>query len=380
MPSDSKMRILFIAPAPPPPGGIESVTESLLDFIRLHDTGYEIVHYNTSHRFRPVTNETAWVRILTGVQNSIQTLYRTLNLLKDKPSVIHLATSASLSLLRDYLIIFLAGRKGIPVIVHWHFGRIPELQERKNWEWRMLIRVAKKCARNIVIDKRSFMTLSRNGILHLANIPNPLSVETTRIAENLQGKPGNRIKNRLIFVGHILKSKGVYELVESCLGLEEPPELIMIGPYEPPVKSDLERLAASRNGGSWLMFTGTLNHIEVLERMRMTQILVLPSYTEGFPMVVIEAMAMGCALIATDVGGIPEALAVGSEAACGLCIPPGQVPPLRNAITELLADPEKIELYSRNGITRALTHYTMDNIEMQYRKAWKQACSGLRSN
>lgn len=366
------MRILFVAPAPPPPGGIESVTESLLNYVRQHDNGYELVHYNTSHRYRPVTNETVIVRILTGIQNSVQTLFKVKSLMNTPPSLIHVASSASLSLFRDYLIVRSARRKGIPVVLHWHFGRIPDLKQKQNWEWKMLFCVARLSSMNIVIDQRSYEALSSAGILELVNIPNPLSAETTKISLNLQAANVDRVKNRLIFVGHVIKSKGVYELAEACSGLPEPPELLMVGPYEPEIRKDLELIASSRNNGNWITFTGSVSHSEVLEYMIHAPVLVLPSYTEGFPMVVIEAMAMGCAVIATDVGGIPEALAIGTTKPCGICIESRQVQPLRMAIEELFGDQDAISSFSKNGITRASTQYTMERVELQYRKIWNQ--------
>lgn len=370
------MKILFIAPAPPPPGGIESVTESLLGYVRLHNTGYELIHYNTTHQFRPVTNESIAVRIFSGFQNALQTYFRIRSMMKSRPSLVHLASSASLSLFKDYLIVLAARRKKIPVVVHWHFGRIPAIQQQNNWEWKMLLRVVRLSSMTVVIDKRSYETLISAGIRKLVNIPNPLSAETEKMALALQAQHHKRVTNRLVFVGHIIKTKGVFELAEACAGLSVPPELLMIGPCESATRLALEKIASTKNDGNWLKFTGSLQLSEVLEHMKQAPILVLPSYTEGFPMVVIEAMAMGCAVIATDVGGIPEALAIGTDEPCGICVPAQQVPSLQNAIVELSGNPSAISTFSRRGLSRVLSHYTIEKVEMQYRENWRQTLAG----
>ena len=87
---------------------------------------------------------------------------------------------------------------------------------------------------------------------------------------------------------------------------------------------------------------------------------MLPSHTEGFPNVVLEAMAVGRPIIATDVGAIAEMLAVGTSEACGCCIPSRDVPALQSAIGRILADPETWEEAGRRARDRARRMYSCD--------------------
>jgi glycosyltransferase involved in cell wall biosynthesis len=311
---------------------------------------------------------------LTGFSNSTRTYFQIRRLIKNEnPKVIHLSSSSSLALIKDFSIISFARRFNIPVVMHWHFGRIPTLSVQKNWEWKLLSSIIRKSAFSIVIDNKSYKTLISAGFANVQNIPNPIDLDFEQNAKTFSEKIHTRVQGRIIFVGHIIKDKGVYELVEACTHLTEIKELLLIGPYEEDVKKELFKIADKRSNGVWLRFKGPLVKDHVLQQMRNSPILVLPSYTEGFPMVVIEAMAMGCAVIATDVGAIPEMLAVSTKTPCGICVPVQDIEKLKEAVLSLVKDPNKAELMGKMGIKRVLNHFTLDIVMNQYKSVWENA-------
>ena len=77
-------------------------------------------------------------------------------------------------------------------------------------------------------------------------------------------------------------------------------------------------------------------------------LMVLPSFTEGLPNVVLESLAAGVAVVATDVGGTPEVVCSGEN---GLLVPPGDRPALARRITEMLADDQRRREMGRRGRT-----------------------------
>jgi glycosyltransferase involved in cell wall biosynthesis len=372
------MKILLIAPLPDqggPKGGMGSVTENMIHFFENNKDIVQLSYYNTLHKIRPITSSSLLVRILTGISNSLKTYYGTLFILKkNKPDLIHLASSASFALIKDYLIVEAARRRNIPIVMHWHFGRVPDLAVAKNWEWSLFKYVIRHCTLSIVIDPKTLETLQKEGISNILYIPNSMAPDVENKAKGLKhNKNQHRNKNKLIYVGHVIKDKGVFELVEACSKIPAIDELMLVGSYSEEIKKELAVIAAKKNEGTWLKFTGQQSKEQVLEIMSNSSVLALPSYTEGFPMVIVEAMAMGCAIIATNVGAIPEMLAITSDKPCGICIPPQNVDKLEAAILSLFGNAENINILGQRGVERVLKTYNFEKVNGEYLKAWGMA-------
>jgi len=291
-------------------------------------------------------------------------------ILKYKPTVLHITSSATLGLIKDIIIIRLAKLMKTPIVIHWHFGRIPDLARIHNWEWRFLKYVVRNSDSSIVIDQKSYETLLAQGFNNVENIPNPIPFDIEQRAKELLTQNSIRSSGKVIFVGHVIRDKGVFELVEACTDISEIQELIIIGPYEEDIKKQLITLAKRKKDGNWLKLLGQQNKDFVLYSMAKSQILILPSYTEGFPNVVIEAMAMGCAVIATDVGAIPEMINYGYKNPCGICVPPQNVEKLKGAILELIENPENANIMGQRGIEKVLCNYTLEKVVKQYLRVW----------
>jgi glycosyltransferase involved in cell wall biosynthesis len=263
--------------------------------------------------------------------------------LRFKPDAVVIRSSASMGLVRDFVLCALARLLGAPADVAFHFGRIPELAVQRNWEWRLLglvIRTARtvsvldRCSRAVLVD--SFPN-SR-----IAQIPNAVDLGWI---DEIRGRanPGRskRAVPLFVFVGVVLASKGVVELVDACSRVDADLELEMVGPVGPEMKVQLYAIAAKREGGRWLRFTGAVSNGEALERIAAADVFVLPSYTEGFPVSVLEAMALGTAIVATRVGAIPEMLQGNDGEAAGIIVPPRDTESLKLAMEDLLQNPAK---------------------------------------
>ena len=87
----------------------------------------------------------------------------------------------------------------------------------------------------------------------------------------------------------------------------------------------------------WFHYHGPKPHDDAVRMMAAADLFTLPSYSEGFPNVVAEAMALGKPILATTVGAIPEMLDIGGPEECGVVVPPREVEPLAAALERLLA-------------------------------------------
>jgi colanic acid/amylovoran biosynthesis glycosyltransferase len=105
-----------------------------------------------------------------------------------------------------------------------------------------------------------------------------------------------------------------------------------------PMRPDLERLAEHLDIGKVVVFEGALEQKGVLEQLRLADVFLLTSRDEWLGVVLLEAQAAGVPIVATNVGGIPEAVLAGKSA---ILVPPGDVEAAAAAMAELLKDPER---------------------------------------
>lgn len=99
-------------------------------------------------------------------------------------------------------------------------------------------------------------------------------------------------------------------------------------------------------------------------------VMAFPSISEGFPYVVLEAMLCGAAIVATDVGGVREALGT-----CGLLVPSKSPTTMADAIGFLLANPAERHRLGRNAQERALKYFTERQFLIAYRNAYQEMSS-----
>jgi glycosyltransferase involved in cell wall biosynthesis len=104
-----------------------------------------------------------------------------------------------------------------------------------------------------------------------------------------------------------------------------------------PKEEELERLAAQLGIGDRVSFPGAVGQDEIRRRYAAASIFCLPSFAEGLPGVLIEAMAMAVPVVAARIMGTPELV---EEGVSGLLVPPARADLLADALSELAADPD----------------------------------------
>lgn len=307
-------------------------------------------------------------RCSSGFFELLAPLWTIIRLIKRKEgTILHVCSSGSLGLIRDYLLSLYSRAHGVKMVLHLHFGRIPTISQKNSFEWRFLKRIIQKVAKVIVMDQKSKNSLEAEGFTNVSYLPNPISQRVLNRIASISSRYVRRNK-RVLYVGHLYKEKGIYELVEACSTIPDV-ELIMAGHSSDEVKMHLESLSNRLNFGG-LVFLGEITHDEVIEQMLQTMVFALPSYTEGFPNVILESMACGCSIVGTSVGAIPEMLDIGSNQECGICVPPRSVSELRCALMKGLT-PEVALLNSRNAKRKVCDHYSIDIVAQALLHIWQ---------
>jgi glycosyltransferase involved in cell wall biosynthesis len=159
---------------------------------------------------------------------------------------------------------------------------------------------------------------------------------------------------RLVWVGRICEEKGVPVLLEASERLVREGlafELVMVG--EGPLRGAAEAVIRERGLGEQIIITGWMNGEEVREQIARSHAMVLPSFAEGLPAVIMEAMALRRPAISTYIAGIPELIEPGQN---GWLVPAGSVDALVDAMREVIQAPvselERLGRASRDAVLR----------------------------
>lgn len=156
---------------------------------------------------------------------------------------------------------------------------------------------------------------------------------------------------RLVSVGRLAEEKGHLLLIDAAARLRDRGlefELILVGdgPLRGAIEGLIDRLDLNRR----VRVTGYLGTDEVRRELEAARAMVLPSFAEGLPVVIMEAMALGRPVISTYVAGIPELVEPGKS---GWLVPAGALDPLVDAMAEVLAaEPATLEAMGRAGAAR----------------------------
>lgn len=282
---------------------------------------------------------------------------------KDNYSVIHICSSASLGLFKDLFLVLISKLFKVKIVLHFHFGRIPDLEKKNNWEWMLLSLAAKIANKNIVMDMKSFHVLERY-VQNVAYIPNPLNPEVGDLIETSSNV--NRKDKVVLFCGQCYKEKGLFELIDAVMALNNI-ELRIIGPITDETKKDLINYSSHNER---IKILGPYPYKETIKEMCMCSVFALPSYSEGFPNVILESMACGCPIITTDVGAIPEMLDIENGFNNGICVKPREVEGLKNAIQRMLDDREYAIRCGKNAQKRVNELYSMPKVWNQLVNIW----------
>ena len=360
------MKVLMISPLTGVVGGISVWTRNVLAYFqKRNDIELDLFDFARTRTGQMVPNR--FKRIFLAVCDySILTIRAIRYARRYDGEVIHLCSSASYLLVRDYAILrCLQRNKRAKTCIHFHFGRIPELAMSHNWEWKLLKKVINLADEVIVMDKRSYDTLSANKVDRVCLLPNPLSESVAQMIESVEEVRNERL---VLFAGHCIQTKGVCELVSACRQIPDI-KLRLVGSISQDMRKKLYEMASE--DFTWLEIKGQIPHLDTIREMKSCDMFVLPTYTEGFPNVIIEAMACGCPIVASAVGAIPEMLAEEDGKHFGQLIRAKDPDQLRLAIERYLNDPEfKFECAS-NAQRRVNERYNIERVGQQLSHIWR---------
>lgn len=165
---------------------------------------------------------------------------------------------------------------------------------------------------------------------------------------------------RLVCIGRLCEQKGQLLLVEAAGQLAAEGlrfKLVLVG--DGPLRTEIEAMIARLNLQEHVEVIGWAINSEVRQHILASRAMVLPSFAEGLPVAIMEALALSRPVISTYVAGIPELVEPG---VCGWLVPPGSVEALTVAMRAALQMPvEKLEQMGRAGAERVAQRHDAEN-------------------
>lgn len=163
---------------------------------------------------------------------------------------------------------------------------------------------------------------------------------------------------RLLFVGRFDHVKGLFLLIDALgrLARERPGvHLDLVG--DGPQRSELEMAVSEQQLENHITFHGYLSQSKIREILSDVDVCVMSSFAEGIPVVLMEAMAAGVAVVAPRIAGIPELIDDGHN---GLLFHPGNADALVSALRRVLDDPELRNTFAERGRRRVAEEFNLD--------------------
>ena len=341
MPSRT-IRVTIVAPGPKSEGGIRSVVERIIP--RLEERDDIDVTWLASQRAG-----SSLAKLLFFVQAVVKAF-----LYIPRSDIVHLHGAVHLSLLRKSVFIWLAALFRCRIVYHFHAPQtvFEEFFATSGLKCRYALATLRRCDAIAVLSDSWEHTVRK--VLPDSNIVviyNPVME-----AQTVTAVPAPESRD-VLYLAHLIRRKGFDDLIKAfqqVAAAVPDARLVFCGSGETEYASQLgAELGISDN----LVFRGWIHETEIANQLAAATVFCLPSYDEGLPMGILEAMSSGVAIVTTPVGGVPDVL---THEVNALLFQPGDIESLGEQLIRLLTDADLRE--------RLLAQALSDSVAFQPQK------------
>lgn len=349
-----KKKVCMIIPSFTAKGGISSVVSGYRGSKLEND--YEIKYIQT------YCDGNKLVKLMKAIKSYIVFL---LYLIKWKPDLVHMHSSFGPSFYRSLPFIYLSSWFRIPIINHIHGSEFDKLYTNASkWKKQRVKKAWRKCDQFIVLSSEwmsrfsKVIPLNKMYVIHNYSIPHGVYASSNNV---------------ILFLGAINEMKGCYDAVEVISDIKEKiPDvrLVMAGDGDVDrVREKAREYGLEKN----ILFPGWVRGDRKDRYLQKCRVFFLPSYSEGMPMSILEAMGYGKPVVSTNVGGIPKIVKNDGN---GYLCNPGDIKAFSSSLSELLTDKEKSVKMGKSSYEKIISDYSLDihitQLETVYTKLIKK--------
>lgn len=317
------MRVLMVGNRPDVKGGISSVIEQLLSY-DWKDEGVELSFIPTYIGTNAVKKILFFLKSYIKIRKKVRG--------KDI-DVVYMHMSYRGSFFRKFLIHKLCRKCNIKDVVHLHGS------EFEKWYYSSSDRIQNK-VKHLLREVSSFIVLGRNWENVIKRIEPTCKTIVVGNAVHIPSEVAQWSNNpfKILFLGVLIKRKGVEDLIKAAALIKERDihtkyHFIIAGTGEE--ESNLKKEVEDFGLNDCVEFIGWVRNEDKESLLKSSQLFVLPSYNEGLPVAILEAISYGLPVVSTNVGDISSAVI---DKANGYLIEPGDVDELCNKIVTIAND------------------------------------------
>lgn len=346
---DDRIKVLMVGPDRSVRGGISGVVNNYYDagITEKVDLNYIGTMVEGSKRRK------LW--------QAVKAYIKFLKLLPEYP-IVHVNVASDSSYYRKSLFIKAAKRAGRKIVIHQHGGDFETFYEKEqNDRGRAKIRQVLGMGDVFLVLSPALEQFFK-GILEPSKVilfPNAVPVPS-----DIEKEYG---KQKILFLGRLCKEKGLRELFSVLPQLhgQFPQMHVLLGG----IWEDEELLEEAAKMKEYVTDLGWLQGEAKKDYLRTSDLFVFPTYFEGQPVSVLEAMAYQCGIVATRVGGIPQMI---EQEQTGLLIEPKDPEGLKSALEKLLSDPDLCERLGKNARVKIEKEFSIEKSLQELIKIYQQ--------
>ena len=274
-----------------------------------------------------------------------------------KPEVIH----AHFAVPAGALAWALSQMTGIPYVLTIHLGDVPDAVPEKTggwfrWVYPFTRGIWRNANRIVAVSEFTRQLALKKYNVKIQVIPNGVDLSTLRPDLIHLNQPP-----RIVFAGRFMAQKNPLQLVQTLNELKNLSwQCVMIG--DGPLMKDVRRAVAESDLEDRYQFTGWVDPQDVLNWFDRSDILFMPSRSEGLPVVGVQALAKGLAIVASQVGGFVDLVDHGKN---GYLIRQEDVAKFSTSLLGLLSDPDRL-LSFRNASLEKAKCFEINQVVKEY--------------
>lgn len=335
-----QIKVLVSGHLPPPIGGMATYYQTLLGSSLPQKVDLHFVQTSSHKRDFARSGRASWTNLIAAVQDCAR-FTRAVGSIR--PQIAHIGTAFGFSFIKHSYCVLAARLFGCQVLLHPHCSLLVLYTNRsKIWQWyfRQVIRQA----HGVVALSQEWLQLSKivPGC-QVYYLPNSVDIKIYQPAlENHLSETEKAAGKRILYLGYVGKAKGSFDLLDAAAlirarGIEMTFDLVG-SELTSGELGLLQEKVRDLNLEGFVRLNAPAFDAQKLAFFQNADIFVYPSYHEGIPMAVLEAMASGLPVVASGVGGLPDIVKDGIN---GILVEPGQPDQLASALC-CLADQHEL--------------------------------------